>query len=87
MTLVDNEPAAVQSIEISQLTDGFKQTPVGDFAGSVPTRLIGLWHEDPVLGETWGTSEPDNPFNFPGFEYVTDRVLETFRAEANEVPD
>ena len=77
MTVEKGRPAAVKTLKIYRLEGGFPRTEVKPFSGSVPAREIGLYHEDPVLADCYG-SLPGNPrmHLFPQFETVIDRMLD-----------
>ena len=77
MTAEKGRPAAVKSLKIFKLDGGFPRLAVAPFKGSVPAREIGLYHEDPVFADCYGTlpGKPDMHF-FPEFETVIDRMLD-----------
>jgi hypothetical protein len=77
MTAEKGRPAAVKSLKIYKLEGGFPRLAVKPFVGSVPAREIGLYHEDPVFADCYG-SLPGNPdMHFlPQFETVIDRMLD-----------
>ena len=77
MTVEKGRPAAVQTLKVYKLEGGFPRTEVKSFRGSVPAREIGLYHEDPVLADCYGSlpGNPDMHF-FPQFETVIDRMLD-----------
>lgn len=77
MTVEKGRPAAVKSLKIYKLDGGFPRLAVKPFTGSVPAREIGLYHEDPVFADCYGTlpGNPDMHF-FPEFETVIDRMLD-----------
>lgn len=77
MTVEKDRPAAVKSLKIYKLDGGFPRLAVKPFAGSVPAREIGLYHEDPVFADCYGSlpGNPDMHF-FPQFETVIDRMLD-----------
>jgi len=77
MTVEKDRPAAVKNLKIFKLEGGFPRLAVKPFAGSVPAREIGLYHEDPVFADCYGSlpGNPDMHF-FPHFETVIDRMLD-----------
>ncbi|HNX34305.1 MAG TPA: Beta-galactosidase C-terminal domain [Kiritimatiellia bacterium] len=77
MTVEKDRPAAVKSLKVYKLDGGFPRLAVKPFAGSVPAREIGLYHEDPVFADCYGSlpGNPDMHF-FPQFETVIDRMLD-----------
>ncbi len=77
MTAEQGRPAAVKDLKIFKLEGGFPRLAVKPFVGSVPAREIGLYHEDPVLADCYGSlpGNPDMHF-FPEFETVIDRLLD-----------
>ena len=77
MTVEKGRPAAVRNVKIYKLDGGFPRLAVKPFKGSVPAREIGLYHEDPVLADCYGSlpGNPDMHF-FPQFETVIDRMLD-----------
>lgn len=77
MTVEKDRPAAVKTLKIYKLEGGFPRTEVKPFSGRVPAREIGLYHEDPVFADCYG-SLPWNPgmHFFPQFETVIDRMLD-----------
>ena len=77
MTAEKGRPAAVKDVKIFKLEGGFPRLAVKPFVGSVPAREIGLYHEDPVLADCYGSlpGNPDMHF-FPEFETVIDRLLD-----------
>lgn len=77
MTAEKGRPAAVKSLKIYRLEGGFPRLAVKPFIGSVPAREIGLYHEDPVFADCYGSlpGNPDMHF-FPQFETVIDRMLD-----------
>lgn len=77
MTVEKGRPAAVKNLKIYTLEGGFPRLAVTPFIGSVPAREIGLYHEDPVFADCYGSlpGNPDMHF-FPQFETVIDRMLD-----------
>lgn len=77
MTVEKGRPAAVKSVKVFQLDGGLPRLAVKPFEGSVPAREIGLYHEDPVFAQCYGSlpGNPDMHF-FPEFGTVIDRMLD-----------
>jgi len=77
MTAETDRPAAVKSLKVYKLEGGFPRLAVKPFVGSVPAREIGLYHEDPVFADCYGSlpGHPDMHF-LPQFETVIDRMLD-----------
>jgi hypothetical protein len=77
MTAEKGRPAAVKSLKVYTLEGGFPRLAVKPFAGSVPAREIGLYHEDPVFADCYGSLPGSPNMHFlPQFETVIDRMLD-----------
>ncbi|MDP2335059.1 MAG: LamG-like jellyroll fold domain-containing protein [Bacteroidota bacterium] len=70
MTAENNYPAAVSDIKIYKIKDFGISSEESRFSGSVPSRSTGLYYEDPVLFESFGTSSDKK-----GFMNATDRLI------------
>lgn len=70
MTTVNGQPAAVHDIKIYKLNN-LPPLSVSEFKGSVPSREIGIYYEDPVLNRSFGTEA-----DFNGFAKATDRLID-----------
>jgi hypothetical protein len=71
MTAEKNHPAAVKTIQVYRLDHFTPSATTGQFTGSVPSRRTGVYFEDCVLHQVFGTTSDRD-----GFMQATDRLLD-----------
>ncbi len=71
MTAEQGKPAAVAHIKIYHLNRLPASPAPRVFKGSVPAREIGIYYEDPVLNQSFGTAT-----NFPGFAEAMTKTMD-----------
>jgi len=71
MTVENGRPAAIQKIELYEMPEDLPELAVRAYRGSVPSRGIGLYYEDPVLFSNFSAG-----LLFPDFGLAVDRMLD-----------
>lgn len=79
MTAENGHPAAVHDVKIYRL-DRFAAAEVKPFSGSVPARNIGLYYEDPVLHQNFGTGS-----ELSGFMTAAERLFDYMQSFGQNV--